>query len=81
MNPYLVMQVLVEMVGSSGVNIGLEHDVSSSGGELTTVPVPNIFQSIPTICEAILENNLKGQLLFHLEHKHRSCGKAVHVHL
>ncbi len=59
-------QGMLEVVGSGGANIGLEHDVSSSGGELTTVPVPNIFQSIPTICEAILENNLKGQLLFHL---------------
>jgi len=54
-----VLQGMVDVVGSGGANIGVQAEVSSSDGELTTVPVPDIFQSIPAICEMILENNLK----------------------
>jgi hypothetical protein len=52
---------MVDVVGSGGANIEVQADVSSSDGDLTTVPVPNIFQSIPSICEGILENNLRRQ--------------------
>lgn len=55
-----MVQGMVDLVGSGGSNVEVAQDVSSSQERITTVPVPDIFRSIPAACEAILENNLRG---------------------
>lgn len=48
---------------SPAVKLGKESTLhmedSSSGQELTSVPIPDIANSVPSICEAVLGSNLR----------------------
>lgn len=37
----------------------LQPEASSSGRDLSTVPIPDVKESIPSVCEAIMLSNLK----------------------
>ena len=54
----------------------LQPEASSSGRELTSVPVPDIMHSIPSICENVLLGNLRCQSFCHLR-KSEGCDALI----